>query len=381
MSTVVVQIKPMMVITLARPETVWRSWSHRICKTFSSAHWPRQIIRRTMRSFISILRSRRWCSIICTETRTENGYNEWFAYQPIATQVSILRFLVNNGFSQESQIFAFQAMEQMMQEDVNFNLQASFSSPFFVDTSAVSGNTPEEIKFREVYAMLQQSPKFKQLFNNLFETTFLMNAKFKIENIPQSNPTGVTNGNCRLITLGGGGLMNEISIHRPALLTKSNPDIAVIILHECIHAYLNVKLRHPSIGMSLNEINNMDIQSCLNTYYSSSVSGQAQHSFFIDFMIPTMVEILTDIKYLMLTAEQMFAVNFPTDGGAILYEPMGNPPHASSIQMQWNWNDYFTYLSYQGLETTNQYPVIFPPYSNIDYIRFRYISAGSLFNP
>ncbi|WP_396178915.1 hypothetical protein [Flavobacterium sp.] len=265
---------------------------------------------------------------------------------------------------------------------LNFDVEASAKSPFFIDLSSTSGNSPEEIKFRKVYNELKKSPIFKELFVNLFGPTPLFNVKFVIEDIPQDG-TGHTNGICKMFN-GNQSLSpyNLIIIDRNHLNNNSYLDIALTIIHESIHAYLNIKFRNPTIGMSINDINNMDFQQCINTYYNGFSGNQTQHSFYVNYMIPVMVNILNDVKPLLISPSQEQQLIYPTNGGAILYQPMGNPPSASATILPWNWNDFFKYFSYTGLQSSSAFPTIFPPNSDANYLRVSYINAYNIiFNP
>ncbi|HLO73642.1 MAG TPA: hypothetical protein VK164_06880 [Flavobacterium sp.] len=168
-------------------------------------------------------------------------------------------------------------------------------------------------------------------------------------------------------------------------MEKSKVDIALVIIHESIHAYLNVKFRSPTIGMSIANINNMDIANCINTYYNGFSGNQTQHSFFVDYMIPTITEILTDIKDSLVTPQEATEAEYPTNGGSIIYEPLTtNPPsnEISDVQVQWNWITFFYYFSFTGLQNCSAFPFNFPFQTLNDYYYIRYMSAFNfIFNP
>jgi hypothetical protein len=272
--------------------------------------------------------------------------------------------------------------QSIIQDGLDLDLNNSFNSPFFIDMNSVSGNTPEEVKFREVYNALMQSTKFKELFYDLFNNTPLFNVKFTIENIPQQFGPGSISGACKKKYINSNPVpYNNIIIDRNFILNNSNLAIAQTIIHECIHAYLNIKLYSPNIGMSITNINDLDFQECINTYYNNFSVPQTQHSFFADSLIPTLKEIFIDTKDLLLTPDKINSVDNPTNGVAFLYQPLNNPPdyQQSSVQVQWNWNIFFTYLSYTGLQNCNAFPFAYPQISNInDYYFFYYITIYNL---
>jgi len=84
----------------------------------------------------------------------------------------------------------------------------------------------------------------------------------------------------------------------------------------------------------------MNFQDCINENFNGFSGSQTQHSFIVDFLIPTMVEIFQDIKSFIITPAQINEAENPTNGAIILYSPMGSPPTASANVIPWNWNDF-----------------------------------------
>jgi len=286
--------------------------------------------------------------------------------------------------------FVKQYVTQTILTNLNLDLNYSLKSPAFIDFSSIDKNTPEGAKFTEVYNALIKSPTFKNLFINLFNETPLFNVKFRIENLPQSNPNDYLTGLCTYTNINSLNALNIIRIDKDFLMNKSKADIALTIIHECMHAFLNIKFRNPSIGMSIDNINNMDLQQCINTYYNGFSGNQTQHSFFVNNMRPTLVQILNDIKDFIITPSQANEMENPTNGSAFIYAPLNNPPtmSISNTQIQWNWNTFFNYFSYFGLHNCTAYPYTNPVNSshvflnNDDYYHYKYISAfNAIFNP
>ena len=290
--------------------------------------------------------------------------------------LEIISYLTANQNNTNASLFAQNLITQTLNTGFSFDVNASSKSPYFIDNSSVQGNTQEEIKFREIYNDLTQSVDFRKMFINAFGYSPFFNAKFIIADIPQT-PAGYTSGTCTSYQNKPSTCL--ITIDRQWLLSKSKVNIAITILHETIHAYLNFKFQNPSFGLPLpnTSINAMDFQTCVNTYYNGFSGNQTQHSFFVDAMIPNMVSILNQIKDLLVTPAQNDQLINPTTGITIMYEPMGNPPSLSDIPLPWNWNDYFTFACYSGLDSSTSYPAIFPPNSNINFIKYHYIQAGN----
>jgi hypothetical protein len=291
-------------------------------------------------------------------------------------------------------MFSNELIEQMrLNPELKLDINASAKSPAFVDMSSIDGSTPEGAKFNKVYDALKASPLFRSLFTDMFNQTPFINVKFKIEDIPQTSLNEHKNGTCKLYyNTDYSNLYNIVTIDRNHLLHKSNLDIALTIIHEYIHAYLNVKFRIPSVGQPIpfSEINNKDLKDCINTYYNGFSGNQTQHSFFSDFMVPTIREILSNVKDILVSSQQANGVQNPTNGGAFLYYPLTNPPQLGQISdtyATWNWNTFFNYFAFNGLQNCTSYPYSKPTNQNHifnneeDFFRYYYISVyNTIFN-
>ena len=275
--------------------------------------------------------------------------------------------------------------QSILNPTLHFDFNASTKSPFNIDLSSIDALTPEGAKFNEVYGDLMTSSNFRHFFTSLFGQSPFINVKFEIVDIPLPIVGGTTDGLCGISYFTNQiSSLNTIKIDRNHLLTKSKVNIALTILHECIHAFLNVKLRNPSIALPISQINNMDFQMCVNTYYNGFSGVQSEHSFMVNNMVPTMVQIFQDIKDLIVNATQANAIENPTNGGAFIYQPLYNPPtnEISDIRVPWNWNTFFRYLSYNGLQNCTAYPFSYPYQNNDDFYRHSYMIAfQTIFNP
>lgn len=121
------------------------------------------------------------------------------------------------------------------------------------------------------------------------------------------------------------------------------------------------------------------MQSCINTYYNGFSGNQTQHSFFVNYMIPTMTLIMTDIKNQIYTPVQINAVENPQPNSYI-YSAMGTNPSVKdySTILPWNWNNYFTHFCFNGLHNCTSYPFIYPIGSPNALNYIQYISVGIL---
>lgn len=296
----------------------------------------------------------------------------------------IVQYLQHNFNTQTGSVdfqvseFAAQLIVESIKTGLTFDPHKSFLSPANIDLTSVAGNTEEEKKFNFIYNQLLKSPSFKVLFVDLFSDNEKINVKFTIENIPQE-ANGHIRGTCRLTKYGTGELFNSITIDRSVLLNNSNVDIAQTIIHECIHAFLNIKLNSPDLGIPIANINNMDFSQCINTFYNGFSGLETQHSFFVDHMIPISVSILLEIKDLILNAQQINSVENPEPNSVIYNVTQTNPSIKIYEQIvPWNWNHYFTHVSYQGLQLCSAFPIIYPQGSPNLLNWMQYISIGIL---
>ena len=80
----------------------------------------------------------------------------------------------------------------------------------------------------------------------------------------------------------------------------------------------------------------------------------------------TLEKILKSLKDVLTTPSQRATVE-----SLPIYQnqPQSNP-------MQWNWDTYFKYLSYRGLEESRGFKAMFPPDSDVLYVYNQYIANG-----
>ena len=286
----------------------------------------------------------------------------------------IKEYLDLYNYSASAINFGRQLVKQSVESELNFDVNKSAVSPYNIDLSAVSGDSPQEIRFNEIYNKVTTSPAFKKLFVDLFNDSSRYNVKFKIGNLGNGE-----NGLTQIISNSPESIWNEITISNNLLSNLPDDVVALVIIHECIHAFLNVKLKNnPNAGITIADINNMDFVNMINTYYNGFSGDQDQHEFFVDYMTPEIVQILTDIKNVLYTPLQINKAENPDSyNGQIIYLPTNTTPALNSgISTSWNWNNYFQYLSLVGLEQTSSYLSIYPAESGNAFSRDKYIYAG-----
>ena len=143
-------------------------------------------------------------------------------------------------------------------------------SPFDVDISEQlkdTLNVAENEKFVCIYNKLINSPKFKDLFIDTFGESQNLNVKFEI-----TNEISV-NGRCKTTNISVNPTTGEIveanmiiQLNKNYVNQKSSIAIAKTIIHEAIHAYLNIKQYGCNQGTSFQQLDDMQLSEILTVY-------------------------------------------------------------------------------------------------------------------
>ncbi|MFL0152764.1 hypothetical protein V2632_15970, partial [Tenacibaculum maritimum] len=290
----------------------------------------------------------------------------WFFSNRNSKEVQDIKdFLAVNNNAIEAEEFAIKAIESKSSKYLNENFELTKNSPFNVDMAQVldsidlPANDPNKIanqKFLCIYNKIIKSPKFKSLFTNVFGEHKAINAKFVIANDFPTNPVTnlQSNGNCRLenYTLTSDGSIKAanvlIKINQNKLTTGNTREISSIlmaktIIHESIHAFLSVKVKDCNIGITIDQLNNLEFEELIKEYYDGTcATGQEQHQFMFDYLEPILSEILTDIRDDVIPASQIRRMDSET-----LY--------VNGISTPFNWDDFFFNLSLEGLHNTEAF--------------------------
>ena len=273
----------------------------------------------------------------------------------------IYDYLVDNMISDQAVAFSKQLLQQMvLNPGLYLDIEASSKSPMNIDRSKINSNTPEGKKFNEIYDdALVKSPEFQKLFIDIFKDGTRSNVKFEIDDhVHEDNDTTKKEVNAITI-LDPVTKIIIIKISKQILIagtTKSQTKIenAKTILHECIHAYLFIKAKNPSIGA--------DFVKILNSMYPNT---KEQHDFMYGKMIPTMQKILGEIRDLITTTPKRVILE-----NDVIIHP------TPSTSKSWNWNDYYFNLSLNGLDQTSCFIEDHPNNSNALSLFNQYISHG-----
>jgi hypothetical protein len=260
-----------------------------------------------------------------------------------------------DNFSEENEELANELIDQMvLNPQLDLDIDASSKSPTNIDLN-VQDTTAAAVKLRCLYSKLTQSQSFKDLFLNTFGVNNRINISLEVaDDLPPN-----VEGRCRMSFTTANGIttyLNTIKIKR-SILEEGNSDsqssiiIAKTILHEFIHAYLNIKQINCNMGTSLPYLNDLELQELINTYYQNfnceidiNGSSQSQHSFIFDFMIPTFQQILSEIRDSLIPQSQIAAAEA---------DPFVNP--ALNFSEPWNWQNFYKYLAFAGLHQCQSY--------------------------
>ena len=285
----------------------------------------------------------------------EEQTNWWWFTATKVIKDEMITFFNSSGFTDENNDFSKQMINQMMQNPgLVINLDASSKSPGNIDLSRVTPdpNNPDElnkqlkIKFLCVYNKLIKSPEFKRLFLDMFGENTRPNLIFEIADLP-GDANGGRVGETTILT--NNPLNNTIKIDSNLLENGNTMNILQVILHECIHSFLNIKLADPNIGITIPALNNMEVSQCINEYYNGFNAPQNQHDFIFTYMMNTMQTIFSEVKNLLISPEENVEIENLT-----LHINQNTTP-ITNVSTPWNWNDFYENLSLNGLQNCSAF--------------------------
>jgi hypothetical protein len=295
------------------------------------------------------------------EQLLNDGQKAWWDNPENNLDKQKISIYLNQNPTDEAKEIASHMISQMYGKFAKkFDVEASLNSPMNIEISTITDATTEGAKFNSIYKSLTKSPEFKRLFLDVFKDSKRDNVKFEIEehiyedNDPTKKEVNATTSQDPVTK----NLIIKIS--KQILIagtTKSQTNIenAKTILHECIHAYLFVKANYPATGV--------DFVKILNSMYPTY---DEQHDFMYNHMIPTMQQVLSEIRDLVTTAPKR----------AVIEQFRMYPTTNTRISTSWDWNEYYRYLSLNGLHETSCYIQDFPSGSDTLSLLDQYIKAG-----
>ncbi|GAA4237713.1 hypothetical protein GCM10022291_25380 [Postechiella marina] len=279
-------------------------------------------------------------------------YDSWINSHA-STVFEIYYFGVANMWSDEAKVFTKSAIDYMML-DKKVDLEESFASPFNVDLELVkpSETSPEHEKtlFICIYNKLLKSPQFKELFKNVFEDNERLHVKFEFATDLEPTKGASTQVISHLVSNGNViGINQTIKLNKDWYGARSDIKIAQSILHECIHAYLNVKQLECKETITLTQINAWKLDDLINQIYSENKScifsnepaNQDDHHFMFNNLVPNMANIISQLKNDLISEQHQTQAEADA-----FYNSVTNASEP------FNWNDFFKYLAMDGLNET-----------------------------
>ncbi len=197
-----------------------------------------------------------------------------------------------------------------------------------------------------------ESPSFKNLFDNTFDgIQTKLNIKFQTQSGLTNSNGEIVNGLCAPTQTINGNYYNTIIVNSDILDGAgqlSNIQIAKTVIHELIHAYLNIKAINCNLGASFSTLSNTELQTLMNSFFTPFCpinGGQNQHDFMFNELIPVFQSIFSEIRNLLIAPNYVIgAENEP------IVDSMGND--TGEI---FNWNDFYKYISLNGLHLSNTF--------------------------
>lgn len=252
------------------------------------------------------------------------------------------------GFPEDNQEL-FEEIKDEIEDSCNpnINMELSIDSPAFIDDSSIDKTTSEGQKFHCIAGLLKKSCTFRDLIEETFGgEQDKLNVKFVISDTlsswgrAQLTDIQTVNGETKYT--------NTIWLKKAMLENNnySNVFVLKVILHEYIHAYLNIKAYDATLGAQLPTINNSDLGDLIqhiyldwNSHVVADGSPQSQHAFMYDNLVGIFTQVFNEL-YSDLITPQVF--NY-FDGMTFTHQPTG------TVEV-WNWDRFFKFLTLSALE-------------------------------
>lgn len=281
----------------------------------------------------------------------------WVQAQDEYDILPIANYLNENRCSGEAKEFGLLAIEDMMLNK-KVDLKESFASPFNIDLELVRPTVlnpePEKVLFMCIYNKLIKTPQFKELFKNVFGDDERLHVKFEFAtNLEPTKGATTASSYSYNPTTGDATVINQtIKLNKGWYGAKSDIKIAMSILHECVHAYLNVKQIECETNTTLNNLNAWELDDLINQIFASNNSclfsdepeNQDDHHFMFNNLVPNISNTLSQLKDDLISEQHQLQAESNT-----FYNPVTN------LSEDFEWNDFFKYLAMDGLNKTTTF--------------------------
>lgn len=232
-----------------------------------------------------------------------------------------------------------------------------------------------------IYEKVTQSPLFKDLFIETFGDSQNLNVTFKVvDELPEGheNSNAITDPTVKVLSDTGAfhSLDVDILVKRSHLQADSGMLIGLTVIHEAIHAYLYA-LKYGADGTEIGDFDIQTLGETLNDLYNNEnddvPTSQVQHTFMFENLVPTIAQILEDIRDSTVPPSHITAAE------DIPIIDVDNPTE----YLPWDWQEFYNLMSLFGLQNTPAFQEEYPTGSN-EYTKFQTYSntgAHSFGNP
>jgi hypothetical protein len=299
-----------------------------------------------VRTFIAGLNaeeSQWWNEVATTETKAllENYLNQ---------------NTVDNVLLDEAEQFALQFIQNSLSSGLNLDFEKSLKSPANIDISNFEDETEDEERILNcTIDKLMKSSNFKNLYNSIFGANDdRINFKIEIGDLP-NNKGGQTHAQYNGLNGQVNNLFNTITISRDRILNTSTLYLANIIIHEMIHAYLNIQ--RANLGEDIYNLNNYDTLGDFlvsNQPIATNNTNIDTHTFMFQNMIPVFVNIYNQILNELVNQSEIEEL----EGSDIL------DPISGEFYESWNVQNLLFYLSTTGLDKNHDGTIVNLAYAN-----------------
>jgi hypothetical protein len=246
--------------------------------------------------------------------------------------------------------------QDIIDSGLDLDFELSINSPANIDITYIE-DASEDAK-RILNCALDKLKKSNN-FKNLYDSTFggndnRINLKIEIGNLP-SGVGGQTHAQYNGVSGQVTNLVNTITISRDRILNTSTIYLANLIVHEMIHAYLNIQ--RANLGTDIYNLNNYDTLGDFlvsNQPISANNNNVDTHTFMFQNMIPVFVNIYNEILSELVNQNE---INFS------IGTELSNPT-TGEVYEAWSVQNFLYYLSTHGLDKSHDGTITNQAYMN-----------------
>jgi hypothetical protein len=177
-----------------------------------------------------------------------------------------------------------------------------------------------------------------------------LNIKFATQYDLRNSNQVPLDGKCSPISVVANKYYQTITINSDILTgvgEKSNILIAKTIIHEFIHAYINIKYLNITFGASLSLLSDETLEEMMHrafTPFNPLGLGNSHHNFMFNQMIPLFEDILCEIVNDLLSVQNLDNLN-----NATIIDTNGE------VIEDFDFMHFYKYIAFQGLNNSESY--------------------------